>query len=123
MPLVIGQYDLDSAVVGSAYKITLTPILDDSAKSYLPISGGRADQEDRRLEAGVIAEIEALVETGLQSYTRVYMTIDEAVTPKWDNQIEVIFLNAARGRISTHKFTSALNVGTQIRTVGVETLP
>ena len=123
MPLVIGQYDLETAVVSSALRIILTPILNDSAKSYLPISGGKADQEDRRLEAGVIAEIEALVETGLQTYSRVYMTIDELVTPKWDNQLEVVFRNAARGRISTHKFTSALNIGTQIRTIGVETLP
>lgn len=122
MTLVIGQYDLSTTVVGSAFEILLVPNLADSAGTYAP-GAGRADQEDRRLEPGVISEIEDLLNTGLETYDRVFIEVDESVTPRWDNQIETIFYNAARGRVFSHEFTSALNVGTQVRTIGIQTLP
>lgn len=121
MALVIGQYDLSTSTMGSVMEILLVPNLADSAGDY-PY-GGRADQEDRRLERGVIAEIEALIEIGLQTNTRVFMEFDLDITPKWDNQLVTIFYNAARGRIFTHKYTSSINTNTNVKTVGVETLP
>ena len=122
MTIVIGGYDLATSTVGQTTKILLTPNLSDSADTYPP-GGLSADQEDRRLERGVIAEIEELVEAGLQATTRVEMRVNQVTTPRWDNQVKDIFFNAARGRISTHQFTSTFESNKTIRVFGVETLP
>lgn len=122
MAFAIGHVDLSSAVVGSAVQVSLTPNLDDSFGSYFP-DRGTSTQEDFRLNPEVIRAVEEQVRLGFIAQNTVFMTVDEVVTPKWDNQLEVIFLNAASGRISTHQFTSFLNPITKIRTLTVEPLP
>lgn len=125
------QIVLTTAVVaGPAVELTLSPNLGDVPGDYeAGVAGptrllvpGDYTQEDLRLKPNVVAAIEAAVADGLQATDKVFIEVDQAVTPRWDNQIEVIFLNAARARISTHKYV-AEPVGIGTRKICVETLP
>ena len=119
-PSVFGNNDqiIVDTIAGPCFEITVTPNLADAAADYMlpapPVPAGtpnrlripgRANQEDLRLEKDVIKEIEARIVDCLHQGDCVKTTVNVTTTPRWDNQVQVIYFNAARARISTHRFT------------------
>jgi hypothetical protein len=124
------QIVLTTTDLGASIRIDLTPNLADTGADYAPgVAGpsrlkvpGTYTQEDRRLAPDVIKAVEEEVALALTTKDTVLMFVNQDILPKWDNQLETVFLNAARARISTHRFVGT-PTGVGNRKLSVELLP
>lgn len=98
MAILFGQYTF--TVVSSAPNTTLTlsSSLVDSSGTYGP-GEGTYTQEFRRLPANVIKEVESTIATAAtdDTMTAISMDLDLDDFDRWDNQLDVIFVNAETG--------------------------